>query len=523
MVAALNTWPGIHAKRKGAHAALVDGDTGRTISFAELDSRTNQIADMLRGQGVRPGDRIALITLNSPEMLELIFGIAKAGAVSVLVNFRLTAPEINYILEDSGASIAFASTVLVPTVEQAAEGTRVTRVVSVATAEERSDGAGAQLEELLRHASDKDFPVDVKLDDLAMIMYTSGTTGRPKGAMLTHGNSLWNAIQHNASATGMINSDINLACAPMFHIGALGVYTLPLLYWGGTSVIQEKFDPHHWAQLIEKYQVTKAFAVPTMWSAIVHSGALDSADLSSLKIAISGGSPCPLTVIEAVNEKGISFTEGFGMTETAPIASTLAPEDVKTKAGSVGKPVPHIEYRIVDTEGREVPVGEVGELTIRGPNVFVGYWNRPEATAEAFRGGWFHSGDLATVDEDGYYRLVDRKKDMIITGGENVYPVEVEQVLFRHPSVMETSVIGVPDAHWGEAVAAIVVVAEDSELRPGPELEDSLVSFARERLAGFKVPKSFRFSEELPKTATGKIRKNVLREMHTGSTAAVQR
>ncbi|GAA4513906.1 acyl-CoA synthetase [Brevibacterium yomogidense] len=514
-------WTGIHALRSRDRIALIDGDTGEQTTFGELERRTNAAARHLRAQGVRPGDRVALLTLNSPQMLEILVGIAKAGAVSVPMNTRLAAPELAYILSDSGATLLFASTDLLPVAQEAARDTAVEQVVVVATADERARGVANDYRDAVAAESEDAVEAVNDLGDVAMIMYTSGTTGRPKGAMLTHGNTLWNAIQHNASGVGLSQSDVSLAVAPLFHIGALGVYTLPLLYWGGTNIITERFDPVQWGRLVEEHQVTKAFAVPTMWSAIVRAGVPQQFRLSSVNEAKSGGAPCPLPVLDELREAGLRFSEGFGMTETAPIASGMTPEDAEEHSGSIGRPAMHMSFRIVDPDGRDVPQGEVGELIMSGPQVFAGYWNKPEATAEAFRDGWFYSGDMARVDEDGFYTLVDRKKDMIISGGENVYPVEVEQVLIRHPGVLDVSVIGVPHSHWGEAVTAIVVV--DGTDEPGDELASALDERARRELAGFKVPKSYRFRAELPRTATGKVQKNVLRDSYAGSSGQVHR
>lgn len=336
----------------------------------------------------------------------------------------------------------------------------------------------------------------------------AGTTGKPKGAIITHANLFWVSLYHNAFETGLNRYDVNLASAPLFHIGALAVYTVPGLYWGACSVIQESFDAGQWLDLVDEHSVTKAFAVPTMWSAIADE--IGPRTTPTLDVAFTGGAPCPLPVIQTLQSKGMRFTEGFGLTETTAMASALPAADITAKLGSIGLPALHVDFTIVDALGESVPTGEVGELLIRGPSVSPGYWNNPEATQEAFRDGWFHSGDLATVDEDGYYRIVDRMKDMLISGGENVYPVEIEQVLYAHPSIAEVAVVGTPDEKWGETVAAVIVLSP-GEPRDHEEVAADIREFARDRLARFKVPRQIEFAEELPRTATGKIRKTELR------------
>ncbi|WP_222432260.1 AMP-binding protein [Leekyejoonella antrihumi] len=271
------------------------------------------------------------------------------------------------------------------------------------------------------------------------------------------------------------------------------MHTVPFAYLGACSVIMESFTPERWLDVVETYRVTKAFLVPAMWAAVAQSPSLAARDLDSLTFAISGGAPCPIVVIKALQAHGMAFAEGFGMTETAPGAACLQPEDVLEHSGSIGRPVPHMDFRLVDQSGHEVPVGEVGELTVRGPNVFVGYWDDPVATEEAFDDGWFHTGDLGVVDEDGFYRLVDRLKDMIITGGENVYPIEVEQVIYEHPDVVEVAVVGVPDDQCGELVIGIVVTTQNSDLTG-----DTLVRWTRERIAHYKAPRRIEFVTELP-------------------------
>ncbi|EGD56778.1 acyl-CoA synthetase [Gordonia neofelifaecis] len=514
----IGNWPTLHRVRHPHRVALIDGVTGAEYTFEQLDLRTNALAAALRVRGVGKGDRVALVTLNSPHMLEVMFAVAKLGAVAVPINWRLQAPEVNYILRDSGARLAFVSPQTAALARAAAEDTEVSELIEIPSGDQRAAGDASEYEDLIAAADTERVVVDVDADDLSMLMYTSGTTGFPKGAMLTHANHHWNGINNLTAGDGVGPRDVNIASAPLFHIGALGVITLPLLYIGGTTVVLETFTPDAWLAAVEKHGVTVAFAVPAMWAAIDASPAIATADLSSLRFGISGGAPCPVVLIESLNAHGVRFCEGFGLTETAPNVCVLAVEEAIEYAGSVGKPVLHVEMKVADDGGREVAPGVIGELLVRGPNVFVGYWNKPEATAEALRDGWFHTGDLATCDEEGYYRIVDRKKDMIVTGGENVYASEVEQAMYRHPAVAEVAVIGLPDEKWGESVTAVVAT------KPGADVsEGDLIAWTREQIAHFKSPRAVHFVEALPRTATGKVLKRDLRLQWTGDGSAVHR
>lgn len=531
------SWVTRHALRNGDRTALIDDVGGVETTYAQLEARTNQLAAALSATGVQRGDRVAMLTLNSPQVMEIYLAVAKLGAIAVPVNFRLHPSEVAYVLEDSGATLLFHSTAFAELASAAtAENRRIQRSIAVPTLAERAasgrgDGAGAgEFEEFLASGSPERVERDVTHEDICVLMYTSGTTGRPKGAMLTHGNFFYNAINGMGFDSGVGRTDITISAAPLFHIGALGVHTLPFLFVGAAVVITEAFAPAAWLDGVARHGVTKAFLVPAMWAAIAQSESLATADLSTLRSGISGGAPCPITVIATLREAGMEFTEGFGMTETAPIAACLQPEDVVEHAGSIGRPAQFNDFRIVDSEGHEVPTGEVGELCVRGPNVFVGYWGKPAETAQALRGDWFHTGDLAHVDEQGFYTLVDRKKDMIITGGENVYPIEVEQVLYQHPQVREVAVIGVPDARWGERVVAVVVRSDndndddDNNNNNNNAIStDELVQWTRARIAHFKAPSEITFVDELPRTATGKLLKRTLRQELSGESAAVSR
>ncbi|MBW0102435.1 long-chain fatty acid--CoA ligase [Pseudonocardia sp. KRD291] len=506
----IGQWVTKRAFLNGPRTAFVCGDI--SVTYADLERRTTQVASSLLGLGVRKGDRVAVLLVNSVEFMEVLLACAKIGAITVPINVRLAGPEVGYILADAGADVfVFHEPLAAAAVAALAEpGVRVRHTV-------RAGGAAADGElaytALLAGGAPEPLDTDVDGRDPAFIMYTSGTTGRPKGAVLTHDNLLWNAINVLGTDQGLRGSDVTVAVAPMFHIGGLGVHTLPLLYVGGTSVILPSFDPVGTLKAMAESRATVQFMVPAMWSALTQVPDFDSYDLSALQFAMGGGSPVPLTVIDFMQQRGVPFAEGFGMTETAPLVSVLDAASITTRAGSIGRVAVHVEARIVDADDRDVPVETVGELLVRGPNVFVGYWMNPSATAEAFRAGWFHTGDLGRMDSEGYITLVDRKKDMIISGGENVYPIEVEQVLFRHPGVLDAAVVGGPDQKWGERVVAVVVADPAAGQEPGA---DELITWCRERLAHFKCPREVHLVQELPRNATGKLLKTELRKQFTG-------
>ncbi len=516
-------WVAARARLAPNDVAFVEG--GEEISYGAFAERTDRLGRALIDLGLRRGDRVGILLLNSVAFMETVFAAAKVGAIAVPINFRLQGPEIAYILDDAGCDVFVYHQPLADLARAAVDGSsgRVRHRLVVDTPPEwpadmpraLTDGELAY-EDVIVAGDPTPLDMDVDPREVHGIMYTSGTTGRPKGAMLTHANAIANARNALLLPRGVRARDVTVTAAPMFHIGGLGVHSLPLFWVGGKNVIVPTFDPPAFLAAMAEYRVTIQFLVPAMWAALMRVPDFDQYDLSSLDMCISGGAPTPLPVIEFFNDRGITFQEGFGMTETAPSVSVLSPEHIRAKLGSIGRPIQYVETRLVDEDDRDVPVGEVGELLIRGENVFAGYWMLPEATAEAFRGGWFHSGDLGKVDEEGFITLVDRKKDMIISGGENVYPVEVEQVLVRHPAVREVAVFGVPDERWGETVVA--AVACDGEVSP-----EQLIEFSRERLAHFKCPTRVELLDELPRNATGTVLKRELRATYGTSSSAVTR
>jgi len=512
IAATMGSWAAGHAARTPNKLALIC--KGERVTYAALDGRARQLAAGLRTLGVRPGDRVAVLMLNCVEVLEVLLACTHLGAIFVPINFRLSQDEIAFILDDATPELLIFHQAFAPVVEPLRGRTRV-------PAWAQADGApapGALPYAALRGDAASFHPEAVSSGAPALMMYTSGTTGRPKGALLSHANLLWNNIQMLLACPAR-DDDLNYNAAPFFHIGGLNVLTGPLLYRGGATIIDDKFDPVRALETIAREKATCAFMVPAMWAALSQVPTFDQYDLSSLRYTICGGAPCPLPVLEFYAARGIAFREGFGLTETAPIVCLLSAEDGIRKTGSVGHPAPHVAVRIVDDGDRDVPEGEPGELLVRAPNLMIGYWNRPEETAVALRGGWFHTGDLARRDAEGFLYIVDRKKDMVITGGENVSPIEVEQVLFRHPDIADVAVVGVPDARWGEALIAVVV------LRPGAPAPtaDDLRAFCEGKLAHYKIPRGVRALDALPRNATGKVLKHELRVLCGGSASAVTR
>jgi fatty-acyl-CoA synthase len=508
----IGQWLYKHAQISGDRPALADKN--RRVTYVQLNERTNQLAWSLREAGVRPGDRVAILALNSVAYMETVFAVAKLGAMSVPLNYRLSAAELAYNLSDSGAMTLIYSTELADLARRSLEDPSVRQLITLEIGDPGADG----YEGLLVRGSTNPLNSHVNPDDEAMILYTSGTTGRPKGAVLTHGAVLANSHHALLMGAGMSRYDVTVTPAPLFHVGGLAVHTLPLLYAGGFNYLLEFFDARETLAAMSREGATLQFLVPAMWAALTRLPDFEDYELKALRFVVSGGSPCPLTVIEFLQAHGWMFLDGFGMTETCASTMLIDAEHAVSKLGSVGRPLMHVDAKVVDDNDSEVRQGEVGELVLRGPNLFKGYWGLPEATDEAWRGGWFHTGDMAQVDADGFYTLVDRKKDMVITGGENVYPIEVEQVLHRHPQVQDVAVIGVPDERWGESVTAVVVPVEGES--PSPE---ELIAYTRERLAHYKCPKRVEIVDELPRNATGKLLKRVLRKTYTGTTRSFVR
>ncbi|MGW6024129.1 acyl-CoA synthetase [Streptomyces sp. NPDC055099] len=496
----LGSWPARRARKTPHRTALTH--QGRTISYAVLHSRVLRLAHALRAHGVRRGDRVAYLGPNHPAYLETFFAAGALGAVFVPLNTRLAAPEIAYQLADAGARTLVHSPAHASVVADLRQ-TAGQVVLAVEVGAEYEALLGGSVEEVLDEA--------VGGDDVCLLMYTSGTTGRPKGAMLTHANLTWNAV--NVLVDADLTADtVALVSAPLFHAAALGMLTLPVLLKGGHCVLVESFDPAETLDLVEQHGVGALFGVPTMYERLTRQPRWRTADLSTLRILMCGGAPVPAPLIETYAERGLAFQQGYGMTETAPGVLYLDAEHAQRKAGSAGVPHFFTDVRVVRPDLSPAGTGETGEVLVRGPHVTPGYWQLPDETAAAFADGWFRTGDAARVDADGFVTIADRLKDMIISGGENIYPAEVESALLAHPDVVECAVIGVPDARWGEVPRAVVVPREGTA--PAP---DDVLGFLAGRLAPYKVPKSVVCVDELPRTASGKLHKPSLRRDHGGT------
>ena len=463
------------------------------VTYAQIDEGSARVAGLLKEKGVEPGDRVAIMLPNVPYFALAYYGALRAGAVVVPMNVLLKGREVTFYLDDPQVKVLFAWGDFGEAAETGAEDAETdTEVVLVKPGE---------FEKLLGGAEPFKDVVDRDEQDTAVILYTSGTTGTPKGAELTHANLLKNA-EIGRSLVETSSDDVVLGALPLFHSFGQTCGLNATMSSGGCLTMIPRFDPGKALEIIQRDKVTIFQGVPTMYTAMLNHPEKDSFDLSCLRIAVSGGSAMPVEILKGFEKAfGCKVLEGYGLSETSPVAS-FNHADKETKPGTIGTPVEGVEMKLVDEDGNDVEQGEVGEIVIKGHNVMKGYWNREDATAEAIKDGWFHSGDMGTVDEDGYFTIVDRKKEMIIRGGYNVYPREIEEVLYEHPAVQEAAVIGVPDDSMGEEVAAAVVLKEGQEAS-----EDEIRDFVKKEVANYKYPRRIWFADELPKTATGKILK----------------
>jgi long-chain acyl-CoA synthetase len=477
------------------------------LTYAELDDRSARLAALLREKGLQPGDRIGVMLPNVLEFPISYYGVLRAGGVVVPMNVLLKRREVAFYLEDSGTKLLLAWHGFA---EEARGG---------------AEDAGAEMievepetfAELLGDREPDTTVVETDEEDTAVILYTSGTTGKPKGAELTHFNLSRNSELASRNTCEIREGDIVLGALPLFHSFGQTVSMNASLRVGATLTLLPRFDPGEALEIMQRDGVTHFYGVPTMYGALLHHPGREDYDTSNLRICITGGASMPVEVLRGFEEAfDCELLEGYGLSETSPVACTNHPGRPR-KPGSIGTPLEQVEMRVVDENDEEVPRGEVGEIVIRGHNVMKGYWQRPEATEEAMRGGWFHTGDMARIDEDGYFFIVDRKKDLIIRGGYNVYPREVEEVLYEHPKIREAAVLGVPHDEWGEEIGAAVVCHEGEELAP-----EEVGEYVKERIAAYKYPRIVWFMEELPKGPTGKILKREI-EAPAASEAGVQR
>jgi fatty-acyl-CoA synthase len=510
-------WIARHAERTPGKLAMVDAHTGRQFTYAQLNERANRFARFLRDTlGIQKGDRVSILAQNSSDYYEVLIACGKMGAILNTLNWRLAVPELEFILDDCAPRVLLYEPEFSEKVDALRPriGCEHYLVMGEATPAGAPEGEWTYEGGLAAGDVRGVKMPQLSYDDTWAILYTSGTTGRPKGAQVTYGNFFYNAVGMGR-AIDLTSEDVNLNVLPTFHAGGLGLYAGPILHAGGTLIVMRAFDPGEFLRLVEEWRVTALLLVPSIYLMLAQYPDLDKADLSAVRHWGSGGSSLPPSLVEEYAEKGIIIQQGFGMTETGPTVFIITEEDAVGKAGSVGKPVLHTDVCIMDREANVLGPNQVGELCIRGGNVTTGYWNRPEATAEALvehpglGGRWLHSGDAAMYDDEGFFYIVDRWKDMFISGGENVYPAEVENVIYQHPAIAEVAVIGVPHPRWQEVGRALVVLKEGQALQ-----EEEIVEFCQGKLAKFKIPKSVIFVETLPRTAAGKVLKRELRETY---------
>ena len=499
-------WIAHHGRRTPNKIAVMDLASERRFTYAQLDARISRLASFLRhALKVSRGERVAVLALNTTDTLEVQFACGRLGAIFVPLNTRLTVPELQFITADC------APKVMIHDADLAETALAVARLCGIETS--LLLGPGWTYEAGIAAAKPLEKIEEVTLDDVSTIMYTSGTTGHPKGATITHGMTFWNCV--NLGGPACIGpSSVLLTVLPLFHTGGLNCYTNPVLHAGGTVMIMRAFDPGTALGLINDpaQGINVFFGVPAIYQFMAQHPAFATTDLGRLIVGGVGGAPMPVPLLKVWEARGVALQQGYGMTETSPAVLVLDREDAARKAGSAGKPVLHTEVRIVRPDGGDADVGELGELWVKGPNITPGYWNRPEANKTSFTDGWLHTGDATRVDEEGFYYIVDRWKDMYISGGENVYPAEVENVLHQLNAGAEAAVIGIPDPQWGEVGLAIVAT------KPGQRLtEADVLAHCAANLARFKCPRQVRFVDALPRNATGKIHKPTLRKEFSGA------
>ena len=499
-------WIANHALRRPDSLAAIDLGSGRRLTYAMFDERIARLAVVLREAfGVKRGDRVAVFAPNTTDTFEVQFATGRLGAVFVPLNWRLATPELRAILTDCTPIVLIHDLEFAERAGALSESFPAMRLCAFGAPESAYEQAIAAATPLNRHEA-------MTLDDTSTILYTSGTTGLPKGAIITHGMNFWNVV--NCSGPAFISrASVFLGVLPLFHTGGLNVFANPVFHYGGTVVIMRSFDPGEALRLIgdPALGITHMFGVPAIFQFMGQHPNFKGTDLSRLLFAGVGGAPTPNAILNAWNEQGVVLQQGFGMTETSPLVLILDKEDAIRKLGSAGKPITHGEVKVVRTDGTPALPNEVGELWVRGEHITPGYWQKPDVTAASFTDRWLHTGDAAMVDDEGFYYIVDRWKDMYISGGENVYPAEVENVLYQLPAIAEACVIGVADQRWGQVGRAIVVV------KPGLTLtEDDVLAHCAANLARYKLPHSVVFTDALPRNATGKVHKPTLRQQFGG-------
>lgn len=492
------------ARRFPKKDAIVEGNI--RIPYELLEKRVNNLAGWFQSNGIKKGDKVALILYNSVEFIECFFALGKIGAVVVPVNFRLQTREFEYILKNSDAKMLIAHHDFINVIEQIQSNLPFLEAVIITDQRPEINHSHFLFHEIFDSVYKLTYE-DLKDDDDFLIVYTSGTTGKPKGAVLTHKNVFMNAV-NMCLECNLTKDEVQIITTPLFHIGGISAMTMIALV-GGRSILHKKFDPEHILQNFDTEKVTYSFMVPSMWNILFEVKNFEQYNVNSLRIICTGAASTPLELKKKLmkNFPNAGVFDTFGHTETSASTATLKACDSLNKTGSVGLPYSNVEVRVVDGTMNDVGPGQVGEIIYRGPTTMKEYYNSPEATEQALMGGWLHSGDLVLVDEDGYITVVDRKKDMIISGGENIYPKEIEEALYTHPDILEAAVIGVPDEKWGETVKAYIVTRNEKRLT-----EQEVINYCAERIARYKKPQFVEFIDELPKNASGKILKTRLRD-----------
>ncbi|MEE9275003.1 MAG: long-chain fatty acid--CoA ligase, partial [bacterium] len=469
--------------------------------------RSGALAAALAGLGVGPGDRVGVLLYNCPEFLEAHFAICRLGAIIVPLNFRLAGPEFAYILGDAGACVLITEAAFHPVIQPIQS--ELPLLAHVLCVGEDVPAGWESFEERIARAAGQEAPIaPAELSGVQRIMYTSGTTSRPKGAMITHGNVYWKNAAH-VMDLGLTAADRTLIVGPLYHVGGLDLPATGVLYMGGSVVILPRFDAERVLAAVHEEGVTNVWLAPSMIAQVLAQKDIARYNLDSLRIIIDGGEKMPIPLIEELRRiiPGCGFYDAYGLTETVSGDTFLPPADAVRKTGSVGLATHQLRIRIADDARRDVPAGEMGEILLRGPKIFPGYWNNPEASEAVLVDGWFHTGDIGRMDPEGYLYIVDRKKDVIISGGENIASTEVERVIYEDPRVAECAVVGVPDERWGEVPVAYVV------LKPGEGAgAEEIIGRCAEGLAKFKVPKAVEFIDALPRNPSGKVLKRALRE-----------
>jgi fatty-acyl-CoA synthase len=506
-------WLESRARLTPNHIAIVDGETNQRWTYQQMYRRVQRLTKHLAGRGIIKGDRIALLATNHVCYFDLFFACRNLGAIFVPLNWRLSRYEIEYMLHDcSPKLLAFHSQC-----QELSVGAQMIDLLQI---------DGSEYEQIMDHLSEEDqnegmddkngwltnfHRAEMKENDPCIIIYTGGTTGKPKGVVLTNGSIFWNSV-NTILSWNLTIKDVTLTYLPMFHTGGLNALSLPTLHCGGTVVIARDFDVEKTVQLLNQERCTIVLMVPTMYHMLIQSNSFQETEFPTMHSFLSGGAPCPHTIYQAFEEKGLPFKEGYGLTEAGPNNFYLDPSQSRIKRGSVGKPMYYNRIKLAAEDGSEVLPGEVGEILIQGGHVFDHYWNNPQATAEALCDGWLNTGDLGTKDQDGDYYIMGRKKDMIITGGENVYPLEIEHLISQHPAVKETAVFGLPDPKWGEVVTAAIVLQDGAVLT-----EKDLKEYCSRKLGRYKVPKKMIIVNELPKTPVGKIDKKEMKKVYASN------